>query len=175
MRNGTMTREQIAARVRELGEWFHNMDLEGVQTAPYHFLGDYPRIHWERIERLIPGDLRGKSVLDVGCNGGFYAIEMKMRGAARVLGIDTDATYLEQACFAAEVRRVEVEFRKMSVYEAARLGERFDWVLCIGVVPRLQHPQLALDLLRRHAVAPDGTLLFGDGIYAGDGSREHAR
>ena len=39
-------------------------------------------------------------MLDIGCNGGFYAIEMKRRGAARVLGVDWDETYLTQARFA---------------------------------------------------------------------------
>ena len=38
----TMTAEQIRDRVAELGQWFHNIDLGGVQTAPDHFLGDYP-------------------------------------------------------------------------------------------------------------------------------------
>jgi tRNA (mo5U34)-methyltransferase len=33
-------------------------------------------------------------VLDIGCNGGFYSIEMKRRGAARVVGIDSDDDYL---------------------------------------------------------------------------------
>jgi ribosomal protein L11 methylase PrmA len=51
-----------------------------------------------------PEDLTGKSVLDIGCNGGFYAIEMKRRGADRVLGVDFDDRYLEQARFAAEVK-----------------------------------------------------------------------
>src|SRR5437879_3565557 len=32
--------ESLAQRIAELGEWFHNLDLHGVHTAPYHFLGD---------------------------------------------------------------------------------------------------------------------------------------
>jgi tRNA (mo5U34)-methyltransferase len=35
---------------------------------------------------VLPTDMSGKSVLDIGCNGGFYSIEMKRRGAARVPG-----------------------------------------------------------------------------------------
>ena len=42
-------------------------------------------------------------MLDIGCNAGFYSIEMKKRGAARVVGIDSDETYLAQGRFAAEV------------------------------------------------------------------------
>jgi tRNA (mo5U34)-methyltransferase len=40
-------------------------------------------------------------VLDIGCKGGFYCLEMKTRGARRVVGIDTDERYLPQAKLAA--------------------------------------------------------------------------
>src|SRR3954465_377649 len=92
-----MSAAEIRARVESLGEWFHNIDLRGVETAPHHFLGDYPRIKWTRFEHAIPRDLTGKTVLDVGCNAGFYCLEMKRRGAARVVGIDSDEGYLSQA------------------------------------------------------------------------------
>ena len=78
-------RAAIERRVRELGPWFHNIDLGGVQTAPDHFLGDYPAVKWQRFAHAIPRDLTGRTVLDIGCNGGFYAIEMKRRGAERVV------------------------------------------------------------------------------------------
>src|SRR5579884_895977 len=72
-------REWLAQRVGELGEWFHNLDLNGVATAPNHFLGDFPNVKWKHIEPAIPRDLTGAVVLDIGCNGGFYSIEMKRR------------------------------------------------------------------------------------------------
>ena len=106
-----MTAEQIQQRVTSLGEWFHNLDLGGVKTAPNHFLGDYPAIKWRTFAHAIPQDLRGKSVLDIGCNAGFYSMEMKRRGADRVLGIDFDAGYLEQARVAADVNGLDIEFR----------------------------------------------------------------
>src|ERR1044072_2093189 len=99
----SVTRETIERRVHELGPWFHNLDLAGVKTAPEHFLGDYPQVKWRAFAASLPADLRGKTVLDIGCNAFFYAIEMKRRGAARVLAIDHDESYLAQARFAAEV------------------------------------------------------------------------
>jgi tRNA (mo5U34)-methyltransferase len=149
-----LTQEQIQQRVRELGDWFHNIDLGGIKTAPDHFLGDYPAVKWQRFAEAIPADLRGKSVLDIGCNGGFYAIEMKRRGADRVVGMDYDATYLAQARFAAEAVGVDIEFRQLSVYDVAKLGEKFDLVLFMGVFYHLRHPLLALDLIHEH-VAKD--------------------
>ena len=95
-------REWLTRRVGELGEWFHNLDLNGVSTAPNHFLGDFPNIKWESIKKEIPEDLSGATVLDIGCNGGFYSIQMKRRGAERVLGIDIGDRYLNQARFAAD-------------------------------------------------------------------------
>jgi tRNA (mo5U34)-methyltransferase len=144
---GRLSPDDIRDRVRALGQWFHNLNLRGVQTAPDHFLGDYPAIKWERFAHAIPHDLSGRTVLDVGCNAGFYAIEMKRRGAARVLAVDSDERYLAQARFAAEVAGVDVEFRRLSVYQLPSLGERFDLVLFMGLLYHLRHPLLALDIL----------------------------
>lgn len=141
----------IRRRIDALGPWFHNMELAGVETAPDHFLGNYPLIKWRKFAGEIPADLAGRSVLDIGCNAGFYSIEMKKRGAGRVLGIDFDDAYLAQARFAAEIAECEIEFRKMSVYDVASLGESFDIVLFMGVLYHLRHPLLALDLVREHA------------------------
>ena len=143
---------EIEQRVRSLGQWFHNLDLHGVKTAPDHFLGDYPNVKWQKFAHAIPADLTGKSVLDIGCNAGFYSIEMKKRGAARVVGTDWDEVYLKQARFAAEVNGFAdtVEFVKLSVYDVAALRERFDLVLFMGVLYHLRHTLLALDLIHEH-------------------------
>jgi tRNA (mo5U34)-methyltransferase len=144
--------QTIRARVQQLGPWFHNLDLQGVQTAPDHFLGNYPEQHWRLFEHAMPADLSGRAVLDIGCNGGFFSIMMKERGASRVVGIDSDPRYLAQARFAAAVRHLDIELRLMTVYEVASLRERFDIVLFMGVLYHLRHPMLALDLLHEHVV-----------------------
>ena len=144
--------DEIRSRAAALGQWFHNMDLGGgVLTAPDHFLGDYPAVKWRSFAHALPADLAGKSVLDIGCNAGFYSMEMKKRGAARVLGVDWDDGYLAQARFAAEVTGLDIEFRKLSVYDVGSLGERFDVVFFLGVLYHLRHPLLALDLIHEHA------------------------
>jgi len=79
-------------------------------------------------------------------------MEMKRRGADRVVAVDSDERYLAQARFAADVLGHDIEFRRMSVYDVAQLGERFDLVIFMGVLYHLRHPLLALDLLHRHAV-----------------------
>ena len=144
----SLSPQQIEQRVRSLGQWFHNIDLHGVKTAPDHFLGDYPNFKWQTFKHAVPEDLHGKSVLDVGCNAGFYSIEMKKRGAGRVLGIDSDDIYLEQGRFAAEVSGFpDIEFSNMSVYDVGNLREQFDVVIFMGVLYHLRYPLLALDIL----------------------------
>src|SRR5207237_9291856 len=86
----------LERRIEALAPWFHNINLGGVWTAPDHFLGDYPGAKFRRFADQLP-NVAGKSVLDIGCNAGFYSIEMKRRGAARVLGIDSDDRYLTPA------------------------------------------------------------------------------
>ncbi len=148
----TLPQEDLQARIIELGPWFHNLDIKGVKTAPNHFLGDYPNFKWQGFRNIIPEDLEGRSVLDVGCNAGFYSLEMKRRNAGRVVGIDSDPRYLRQARFAAEQSGLDVEFRQMSVYDVGKLGDTFDLVIFMGVLYHLRHPLLALDLLHQHVV-----------------------
>lgn len=164
MQDGSVSPETIERRVRELGPWFHNLDLKGVRTAPDHFLGDYPAVKWRRFAHALPQDLSGRTVLDIGCNGGFYAIEMKRRGADRVVAIDFDESYLAQARFAAEVTGAAIEFRKLSVYDVALLKETFDIVLFMGVFYHLRHPLLALDLIWEHVA---GDLLVFQSMLRG--------
>jgi tRNA (mo5U34)-methyltransferase len=120
-----MTKEQIERSIRELGPWFHEMARE---------------------------ELRTKTVLGIGGGGALCAIELKRRGARRVVTIDNDSRSLEEARLAAHACGADVELYRMSVYEIAELRARFDIVLFLGVLSRLRYPLLALDLLGAHAV-----------------------
>ena len=154
MSHAKISAEEVRHRIEELSPWFHNIQIRGIWTAPDHFLGDYPAVKWRRFSAAIPADLAGKSVLDIGCNAGFHSMEMRRRGASRVVGIDFDDRYLDQARFAAQANGLDIEFRKLSVYDLALLGEKFDIVLFMGVLYHLRHPLLALDLIHEH-VAKD--------------------
>ncbi len=145
----------LESRVADLGPWFHNLRLGDsaapVQTAPDHPLGDFPANFWQFFQHAVPDDLRGKTVLDVGCNGGFYSFEMKRRGAARVLGVDHDAVYLDQARFARDQLNLDVDFVQGDVYDIDRIvgDEQFDYVVFMGVLYHLRHPLYALEKVAR--------------------------
>lgn len=158
LQQSSIEEQKLTRDISELGPWFHNLRLHGIETAPNHFLGDYPQIKFAHFRHAVPSSLTGKTVLDIGCNAGFYSQEMKRRGAKRVLGIDTDERYLRQARFAAEVEELDIEFLQMPVWDIASLEEKFDLVIFMGVFYHLRHPLLALDLIHEH-VAKD-LLLF---------------
>jgi tRNA (mo5U34)-methyltransferase len=149
--------ETVAREIAGLGEWFHNIDIHGVATAPNHFLGDFPNVKWKHIEQVIPKDLTGATVLDIGCNGGFYSIQMKKRGASRVLGIDVDERYLNQGRYAAKSLGLDIEFERRSVYEVADLPGEFDFVIFMGVLYHLRYPLFAMDNVVKKV---GGKLLF---------------
>jgi len=145
--------DSIGAEIRALGPWFHNLHLpDGTQTAPGHAYGDFPAFKWRQIEPHLPRDLQGQTVLDIGCNAGFYSFELARRGA-QVTAIDIDPHYLAQARWAARQFGLEdrVRFRQMQVYELGELPGQFDLVWLMGVLYHLRHPLLALDIVRRKA------------------------
>lgn len=139
-----MTAHEVARRVRELGPWFHALELRGVRTVETHPLGDFLEELWEQVEPAFPADMSGSTVLDIGCNAGFYSLRLHARGA-RVTAIDHDARYLAQARFAAEVMGADIEFHQLDVYHVDALGRRFDYVLFMGVLYHLRYPLYALD------------------------------
>ncbi|HVM35644.1 MAG TPA: TIGR04290 family methyltransferase [Actinomycetota bacterium] len=141
--------DEIDRRIDSLAPWFHNLHLpSGHQTAPDHPLGDFPSFKWKQLQAHIPQDLHGWSVLDIGCNAGFYSFALADRGAD-VLAIDHDEHYLEQACWAAPMFGFSgsVRFERLGVYDLADMRESFDLVLFMGVLYHLRYPLLAFDLV----------------------------
>jgi tRNA (mo5U34)-methyltransferase len=94
---------------------------------------------------------------------------MKRRGAERVVGVDIDDRYLNQARFAAETLNLDIEFVKLSVYDIDRLLGQFDYVLFLGVFYHLRYPLFALDKIVKK-VAPTGKLVFQSMIRGSDRS-----
>lgn len=137
--------------VQRLGPWFHNLHLPGgIETAPDHFLGDFPTEKWKSFSDAIPEDLTGWNALDIGCNAGFYSFELARRGA-HVTAIDYDERYLRQAQWAASIYQLDdrIRFEKKQVYDLAREDQSYDIVWFMGVLYHLRYPLLGLDIVAR--------------------------
>ncbi len=137
--------EEILRKIEELGteeQWFHCIELgSGIATMkePIKHLQDL----WRVIDKHIPSDLSGMRVLDIGCNAGFFSVAAKKRNADYVLGIDMSRGYLRQAEFVRSVLNLDIDYKKMSVYELPLLQESFDLVFCLGVIYHCADPFLA--------------------------------
>jgi tRNA (mo5U34)-methyltransferase len=148
----TMTEDEIRTGVQALGPWFHQIDLgHGILTKTRPAATeplDHPAGTWEIVKNCLPRNLEGRSVLDVGCNAGFYALEAKRRGARRVLGIDAQRQLIRQARFAARALSLDIEYQRMSVYDLnPHWVGRFDVTLALGLIYHCKHPLLALEKL----------------------------
>ena len=146
-----MQEQTTTGAIEKLKPWFHNLHLpSGAETAPDHPLGDFPANKWRQLASHIPQNLSGWSVMDIGCNAGFYSFELVRRGAT-VTAIDVDGHYLQQARWAAREFRLEeqITFKQMQVYELARLNETYDLVWFMGVFYHLRYPFLALNIVAR--------------------------
>lgn len=144
--------EELQARIHDLGPWFHCIDLGGgLYTKSQSAVGEpteHPRPTWETVKVCLPDDLSGKTVLDVGCNAGFYSIEMKRRGAERVLGIDSQRDLIRQAVFVRATMGLDIEYQRMSVYDLDPLVMgQFDVTLALGLIYHCKHLVLALEKL----------------------------
>jgi tRNA (mo5U34)-methyltransferase len=142
-------RDRLREQISALEPWFHNLHLpDGTQTAPNHYLGDFPAFKWEQLAPHVPENLSDWTVLDIGCNAGFYGFELARRGA-RVTGIDVDPRYLAQARWAAEQYGYgdRVQFRQLQVYELIHSAQMFDLVLFMGLFYHLRYPLLGLDIV----------------------------
>ena len=112
---------------------------------------------------LLPPDLTGKRVLDVGTWDGWFAFEAERRGAEVVA---VDLVEQENFHYAHRALNSKVHYVLADVYEIPRLGlGRFDYTLFLGVLYHLRHPSLALDTvcgLTKETAIVDSFVIDGD-------------
>lgn len=142
-------RQQLAARLPGLGTWHHIIDLGDGVSTPTNPSGAYdPNLRWNVMRPFLPDDLKGKSVLDLGCNSGFFSVRFKELGADRVVAVDSGEKAIRQATFLSEWFEADLEI----VHEDAHVycltcNERFDYIVFLGTFYHLKYGTLVLDRL----------------------------
>lgn len=148
------TKEEIINKISELASvqaWNHNIVLPyNIETRPgEHKSHGKNLIKLKRIEGLLNEiDLKGKRVLDMGCNEGFFSLKLAEMGAD-VLGIDIDAERIKKARFVKETLCVSnVRFECLDIYsEEFKQLQNFDFILCLGFLHRIPDPFTAIKRL----------------------------
>jgi tRNA (mo5U34)-methyltransferase len=147
--------------------WFHTFSLDASSV----YTPGVARDHRYRIP-VLPEDLRGRTVLDVGTFDGFYAFLAESRGASRVVAVDNeqyrhwvrarwgiDLEGGEGFRAIAELLDSRVEYRQLDAFELDRLDETFDLILCFGILHRVESPLGLLRVLRGR-LADGGELIL---------------
>ena len=62
-------RAEVTRTIERLGPWYHNV-VFAPEVMSHPSNPDYPASRWRVLDSVMPKDLRGRSVLDVGCNSG---------------------------------------------------------------------------------------------------------
>jgi tRNA (mo5U34)-methyltransferase len=139
---------QLRERIAEFPWWNYRFEFDNGVDTP---VSDLRRINrqeqrrryfFEPLLRLTNGSLRGRRVLDLGCNAGFWALNAVEADADFVLGVDIQQEYLEQAELVFEAKgidRARYRFERADIL-AHEFNEQFDLVLCLGLMDHLWKP-----------------------------------
>ena len=160
-----LTSEEIKARVDDLAPWHVPFALgfgratvrDPVKAAAYE-----ERLLFRRdlingtLAELLGDDLADTTALDLGCNCGYFTLDLATRGARQVDGIDLRPENIAQAQFLAEHFGVDnVSFRAVDAKDLEP-GRQWDIVLNLGLLYHVTQPfelvQQTYDLCRRAAI-----------------------
>lgn len=145
--------------------WFHTFAVGDTYTS------GVARDHRYRVP-FLPESLEGRRVLDVGAFDGFYSFLAEARGAKRVVAVDNEQ-YVDwvRARWGVELDGGEgfraiaglldskVDYVRLDAFDIASLEEDFDFVLCFGILHRVENPVGLLRILAER-LAPGGELLL---------------
>lgn len=112
---------------------------------------------------LMPADLHGRNVLDVGCGSGRYMLRALQRGAARTIGVDLSSAMLRRAYAELTAARFNagIGLAQGSMTSLPVLDAWADLAVCGLAIGHLEHLHSALRELHR-ATRLGGTVLCSD-------------
>lgn len=139
-----MTDNKTMPALQSVGSYFEReaqrFPMVGAQDRGFvgkladRFLRRSIRLRYQRtLELCTPAD--GRTVLDIGCGVGTYAVALARRGAAHVVGIDLSETMLRLAGERAQSAGVATrcEFIKTD-FASFTIEQPFDQVIAMGVL-----------------------------------------
>ncbi len=150
-----MDAQEISQRIAELPGWHYEFEFEGgVRTNVANPVlinrqRERYRYFFTALLELAGGSLRGRRVLDLGCNAGFWSLAAVEAGAEFVLGVDARQSYLDQAALVFEGKGIDpsrYRFEHANLFELT-LAESFDVVLCLGLMSALCKPFELFELM----------------------------
>lgn len=131
------------------GKWYQGgIELpHGVVTEnPYGEVGDCRRI-WPLLN-IAQEEIFGKTMLDVGCCSGFYAMEWVRNGGVSAHGFDSGSRYIEAAAQFAQWRGLtDATFETSDFWDFDWDNASYDAVFAPQVLYHIENPKRALDMV----------------------------
>ncbi len=122
---------------------------------------------WERLEKsLIP--LKGRRILDIGCNNGYYMFKMLNHHPEFVLGIDPVPRLLQQFFFLNHFAQVpNLHFELFGYEQLHHFKNFFNVIFSMGVIYHCKNPIGHLQDIH-DSLAPGGQLILETMAIPGD-------
>jgi SAM-dependent methyltransferase len=105
----------------------------------------------------LPENLNGLSVLDIGCNEGFFCLQALKRGATDVVGIDMNDALIQSA----RKRVPEARFYTKSWWDLDET--QYDVILFLSAIHYEKEQKKLLSFLKRR-LKPNGLLILEGGV-----------
>ena len=107
-----MEQKDIVKKINSFSDWMYEYDLKGNLTPPVSM--NSVKVTNQRVDYFIKplikfcgGSLKGKKILDIGCNSGFFALKMIEAGCDYIVGIDGRQSHIHKANFVFEVKGID--------------------------------------------------------------------
>ena len=124
-------------------------------------------LKWNRLKQHI-SPLQGRTVLDVGCGNGYYALRMHGAGAKEVIGVDPQLLFLCQfKALTQHIKNLPVHVLPLGIDDIPADIEAFDSVFSMGVLYHRRSPINHL-LQLQQCLKPGGELVLETLVVEGD-------
>lgn len=149
----TVRKLKVLPEILAYPNWRHRVHLgNGLYTMGYNTIDN----DWEFYG--MPNDLKGKSLLDLGANDGYYSFKAEEMGATEVTAMDiyggdgstmVGGWPLKGITMLKSFLQSSVEIKAQSVYELNHTERKWDVVLCNDLLSWLDDIPRALDGISR--------------------------
>lgn len=144
------------ATVAMRGEWGRKPEnrlhlYQSIFVNGEEIISGHRRDGLERMNCVRPEDLKGKSVLVLGCNNGRDCFMAGERGASRIVGVDIDAQLLGAALREATYYGYPTDFIQYDLQKPLDIGE-FDTVLAFSIYNSVSPSSTLVQTMRKGKV-----------------------
>lgn len=155
-------RQQVLESAKALKPW---------RKGPFELFGTRIESEWNsaiKYNAIADAlDVTGKSVIDVGCNNGYYLFRLLEKQPQRLVGFDPSTLYKTQFDFLNHFVKADILFELLGIEHLPHYPEKFDVALCLGVIYHRTDPITALKQLSQ-GIKQGGSAIIDCLIIDGD-------